>query len=109
MPIREEGGTILNRCCDFGHGADTSSFHTPSQANSSFHTPSAKIRHFTHQKCRFDISHTERQSSMVYTPFVDGLHTEFRWFAHRPLPKRAKAQTVIEHYPQRNSIFNTSI
>ncbi|MGE3777846.1 MAG: hypothetical protein AB7F89_11715 [Pirellulaceae bacterium] len=33
----------------------------------------------------FDISPTAPRVSMVYTPFFDGLHTKFRWFAHRPI------------------------
>lgn len=44
---------------------------------------------------------------MVYTPFLDGLHTVFRWFAHQPYEILWQAQLLIGHYPQRNTLFNT--
>lgn len=44
---------------------------------------------------------------MVYTPSFDGLHTDFRWFTHQPSKILRQTQSLIEHYPQRNTLFNT--
>jgi bifunctional pyridoxal-dependent enzyme with beta-cystathionase and maltose regulon repressor activities len=47
--------------------------------------------------------------STVYTPFFAISHTKFRQFTHRPLLKRQSEQWLIDGYPQRNTLFNTSI
>ena len=59
VPVREEGGSIFELGDGISHDGDTSSFHTPSQADSSFHT-------------------LERPNSTSHTPaaIFDGLHTD---------------------------------
>lgn len=58
------------------------------------------IRHFTH---------LVTEVSTVYTPVFVISPTKFRQFTHRPFLKRSQVQGLIDHYPQRNSLFNTSI
>jgi hypothetical protein len=99
VPVGEEGRSIFELGYGICHEGDTSSFHTPSQADSSFHTLELPFRHITHQP----------RSSMVYPPFSDGLHTALRWFTHRPLRKRRTIQMLSDCYPQRNTLFNRSI
>lgn len=60
---------------------------------------SCGFRHFTHHS---DVS-------MVYTPFFDISHTKCRWFTHRLFQKASSLQSLINGYPQRNTLFNTKI
>ena len=58
VPVREQRGSIFELGRDFGHDGDSSSFHTPSQADSSFHTRKCPVSTYHTPAAIFDALHT---------------------------------------------------